>query len=359
MVTAEKIKVFGSSLDVLDGCEKVDIKRAYISALCAGRDLEPNFLDPYDAISSLDPSLFGKACEKVGKVPIETWLTPKPLCEDLFKVTSENYKAFLEGNGCRRYSELVGDFVNEILPSPFVMIGVDHSQTGGILRKLSRHYGPEQISVVILDAHLDMFDFDFLYGVQRQLLGRGGKEGYLPKVLYNNNFYGCGNFLKFLLKEKVILPKNLFVIGVTDYPSQALKDEEDPEVKRYIHAYTSIIEQGVQIVPKAEAESPDDRVSKVLRRIRTPYVYISIDMDVGAFSSTCAVRFLNTVGMEEDLIYRVVRTVKDAMDRGDVGCLGFDLMEIDVHFAGHFFRGAADRSYDIASNIIRILLPTG
>jgi arginase family enzyme len=357
----EKVKFFGSSLDVLDGCEKVDIKRAYISALCAGRDLEPNFLNPYDGISSLAPGLFEKICEKVGEVPVETWLTPKPLCQDLFKVTSENYKTFLEGNGCQRYSELTGDFVNEILPSPFVMIGVDHSQTGGILRKLSEHYGPEQISLVILDAHLDMFDFDLLYTVQKRLLGGEG-EGFLLRpreAPYNNSFYSCGNFLKYLLDEKALLPENLFVIGVTDYPSRVSIVDEGPEVKRFLHAYASVIEQGVQIIPKAEVESPDNKGLKRLNNIKTPYVYISVDMDIGSFSSTCAVRFLNTGGMGENFIYKTVKAIKDVMDRRNVCCLGFDIMELDAHFAGYFIRGVKDRSYEIASNIIQVLLPTG
>jgi arginase family enzyme len=358
MAMAEKIKVFGSALDVLDGEDKVELKRAYISALRAERDLHPNYLDPFDAICTLDRGLFETGCEKAGRVPIETWLTPKPLCQDLSKVTSENYKAFLEGNGCRRYSEVAGNFVNEILPSPFAMIGVDHSQTGGIVQELSKQYGSEQISLVVLDAHLDMFDFDLLYKVQTRLLERAGQEVDLPKTLYKNNFYSCGNFLKHLLDEKAILPENLFVIGVADHPSQALEDERDPEVIRYLHAYVSLVEQGVKIIPRAEADAPDDGMSRVLSGIKTPYAYISVDMDVGAFSSTCAVRFLSTVGMEEKVMYRTIETIKDAMDHGKVRCLGFDLMELDVHFAGHLVRGVRDRSYDIASHIVRMLLPT-
>jgi arginase family enzyme len=349
----EKVSFFGSSLDVLDATEKVEIKRAYILAVLAGKEPQPNFLDPYEALGSMSASTFGYACEWCGKVPIDTWLTPKPLPQDLFMVTSENYKAFLEANGCLKYSQLAGDFVNDILPSSFVMIGVDHSQTGGVLRKLSEYYGAERISLVLLDAHFDTFDFELVDAVRRQLTGRG-KDYQSP--LYENNFYSCGNFLKFLLQENVILPENLFVIGVADYPSQKLQRNQSPDVKRYVQEYMGIVEEGVNVIPKTEVESPENKLPEFLC-IRTPYVYVSIDMDVGAFSSVYGVRFLNTVGMREDCIYKTAKAIKDVIDGKNLRCVGLDLMELDVHFAGVYrCRKVVDRSYEVACNIIQLLL---
>ncbi len=359
MIIREKTKIFGSSLDVLDGREKVEIKRAYMCALGSVREFDPGFLDPYDGITSLAGGLLESNCEKVGKIPCETWLTPKPPLQDLSKVTSERYKAFLEAKGCQRYSELAGDFVNDILPSTFAMIGVDHSQTGGVVSKLSEHYSPNQISLIVLDAHTDMFDFDLAYAVHREStegMRSDFQQGSEP--LYNNSFYCCGNFLRFLLEEKTIMPENLYLIGVADYPGEPHKDESDSAAGTYYHTYMNYLEQGVKVIPKAEVESANDALSRVLSGINTPYAYISVDMDVGALASTCAVRFLNTMGMQEELIYRTINTIKDTLSRKNVKCLGVDLMEMDVHFAGYPFRGVRDRSYDIASNIIRILLET-
>ena len=350
------MRVFGASLDPLDATERIEIKRAYISALCDGRDLEPNFSDPYEGICSANPDLFERVCEAAGKVPVETWLTPKPERRDFPKVTSENYKTFLESNGCCQYSERVGEFLKGILPSPFVMIGVDHSQTGGVVRRLSKEYGPEQVSLIVLDAHTDMFDFDVLYAMQGALLRGQGLGDRLPKTIYDNSFYGCGSFLKSLLNEESVFPENLFIIGVTDYPGGLVNDLRGSEVRPFVEAYESILRQGVRIIPKADVESSVNKVSGILDSIDTPYVYLSIDMDVGAFFSTCAVRFLNTAGMAEDSIYSTVRTIKDVIDCKGLRCLGFDLMELDAHYAGCFVGGERDRSYDIAGNLVRMLL---
>jgi arginase family enzyme len=349
------LKVFGASLDPLDGTEKVEIKRAYVSALCAGIEIDPNFLDPYDGICSVNPDLFKVVCEKAGRMPVESWLTPKPECEDLPKITADSYKTFLESNGCYRYSVTAGAFLDQILPNPFAMLGVDHSQTGGVVRRLSEAYGPDQMSLIVLDAHTDMFDFDLLYAAQGELLQKQGLGGRLPKVLYANNFYGCGNFLDSLIRDGAILPQNLFIIGVTDYPGGLVSNREDPKVGRYIEAYEDNLKRGVNIVPQAQIGSSAEKVSKVLNAINTPYVYLSIDMDVGAFFTTCAVRFLNTAGVSEDCLYGLVNIIKDAVNRKNARLIGMDLMELDVHYAGYFIGGKKDRSYEITGNLIKLL----
>jgi arginase family enzyme len=349
-------KIFGASLDPLDGLERVEIKRAYTSAVCAGIDIQPDFLDPYEGICSANPDLFDALCEKAGKVPIETWLAPKPEPEDLPKITSDNYKVFLENNGCYQYSTVAGQFLGAILPNFFVMIGVDHSQTGGIVRRLSTEYGPDRISLVVLDAHTDMFDFNLLYAIQGELLRKQGFGGRLPKTLYANDFYGCGSFLRSLIDEGAILPGNLFLIGVTDHPGQHTGRSEDSEIVRYVDAYGSILRQGIHVLSKADVESSIERVSEVLSAIRTPYVYLSIDMDVGAFLTTCAVRFLNTVGITEDCLYKLVKTFKDVVNQKNVHLVGMDLMELDVHYAGYTIAGERDKSYEIAGDLIRMLV---
>jgi arginase family enzyme len=351
----ERIKLFGSSLDPLDGLERVEIKRAYTSAVCAGIDIQPDFLDPYEGICSANPDLFDVLCEKAGKVPIETWLTPKPDAESLSKITSDNYKVFLENNGCYQCSIAAGQFLDAVLPNPFVMIGVDHSQTGGIVRRLSREYGYDQISLVVLDAHTDMFDFNLLYAIQVELLRKQGFGGRLPKTLYANDFYGCGSFLRLLIDEGAILPGNLFLIGVTDHPGRDAGRPEDPEILRYMEAYDSIIREGVNVLSKTEVESSIERASELLSVIRTPYVYLSIDMDVGALLTTCAVRFLNTVGIAEGCLYRLVKIIRDVVSQKNARLVGMDLMELDVHHAGYVIAGEMDRSYEIAGNLIRML----
>ncbi len=272
----------------------------------------------------------------------------------------EVVRAFLEENGCRKYADATGDYLNSILPARFLMLGVDHSQTGGVVRKLAEYYGPDQITVIVLDAHSDMFDFDLLYQAQIRLMELE-MPFYLPSLPettgYNNTFYGCGNFLKNLMDENAILPQNLFLIGVTDYPAGLPENEDDPAIKRYIESYMDRVQQGVRVFSKREVESSQDQMASALKSITTPYVYISVDMDVGAFAASSAVRFPNTFGMSEDLIYRTVAAIRQAIDSSNNCCVGLDIMEIDVHFAGYPSRGVDDRAYIIASNIINILWP--
>jgi arginase family enzyme len=359
---SQTVKVIGSSLDPLDGWEKVEIKRAYLGALSRGIKLTPNYLDPYDAVTSLSPDLFEGRCKKAGKVPVPTWLTPKPSCGDLPLITSESYRKFLEGNECYRYSRIAGAFADNFYPDTILMIGIDHSQTGGIIRRLSERYGSDQVSLIVLDAHTDMFDSDILFAAQKQILGLSGADFGSPAVPYNSKFYGCGNFLKYLLDEGTLCPENLFLIGVTDCPAKGVKRttvSENEHIERYVCAYRSILERGVNVVPKIEVESSMDGLFEALEKISTPYVYISIDMDIGSCASTYAVRFPSMEGIEERLIYDIARAIRRVKKQKNIRCLGLDVMEIDVHYAGHYVRGRKDRAYDIASNLIRIMLHEG
>jgi arginase family enzyme len=357
MNSPDKIKFFGAALDPLDAENRVHLKRAYISALQSGRNLDPDYKDPYDALCRLDPGLFRGKCEKAGHVPVESWLTTKPAAQDLPLVTPGAYKSFLEDDGCRRCSARVGSFLDGILPAPFVMIGVDHSLTGGVVGRLSQQYGPDNLSLVVLDAHTDLFDFEISYPVQKKMLERTGNPVLLPEMLYNNRFYGCGNFLNYLLDDAVLLPENLYLIGVTDRPDERWVDDNDLEITRYVRAYEAVIEAGVNILSKQELEADPDCLAAFLERIRTPNAYVSIDMDVGAFASTHAVRFLNTVGLAEEAFCRAVEAVRGGLARKGTHLLGFDIMEVDTHFAGFPVTGTHDRSYEMASKVIRLLLP--
>lgn len=78
-----KSKIFGASLDPLNGSERVDIKRAYTLAVSAGRDIEPTISIPTTGICSVNCDLFDASYHKAGKVPVEIWLAPKSEPEDL------------------------------------------------------------------------------------------------------------------------------------------------------------------------------------------------------------------------------------------------------------------------------------
>ena len=55
-----------------------------------------------------------------------------------------------------------------------VMLGVDHSATGGVVSALSEKLGPENMSVVVLDQHFDGFPVSLR--LEPQINGRSQPE---------------------------------------------------------------------------------------------------------------------------------------------------------------------------------------
>lgn len=346
------MQIFGSSLDVLDIPERVALKRAYIQAVCEGLLAEPGYLDSYDALVNTALSDRPQGWGLKGRVPIESWLTPKPECHDLALVTPESYRRFLEENGCLQHSLRVESYASTILPEKFVMIGVDHSQTGGALSALSRLYGAENLTAIVLDAHFDVNDHDAVYAAQQWFRGNNGHSKQLPPTA----FYHCGNFLRHLVQQRVVLPENLFVLGPADHPSIGPAAPFAPELEGYVSNYLSLLEQGVTVVPKQEIQRDVKVVGEALTRIRTPYAYISVDLDIGAFTSFCGVRFPEMVGMTEERILETCHIVIDSLRRAGARWVGADLMEMDVHFAGLYRQGdRPDRTYEVASEILKVI----
>lgn len=347
------MQVFGSSLDVLDIPERVEIKRAYVQAVCEGLMAE-SYADPCEAVVkiALDPLPAGWSLQE--PVPVETWLTPKPECSDLPLVTVESYRQFLETDGCLIHSTRVASRVAGIVPERFVMIGVDHSQTGGAVRALARRYGARNLSVIVLDAHFDVNDHAAIRAAARWFGGDDGPADPVPP--YACRFYHCGNFLGRLIEEGTLAPENLFVFGVADHPGDDPAALRAPELQDYVTTYFGYLEQGATVVPKQRIQRDLKAVEDTLRLVKTPYVYVSVDMDVGAYTSHCGVRFPETVGMSEEHILGTVRLIEDLIRRSGMTWVGADLMEMDVHFAGVYERdGRQDRTYDVAAQILRII----
>jgi arginase family enzyme len=339
----QNFKVFGASLDVLDIQDVIQLKIAYLNSLIKDIKLSPNFLDPYDALTTkISKFLKEKSITLNGKFYIDSQFTPKPKIHNLFKINQENYISFLESNGCKRYASALGEYVeNFIFPKKPFMIGVDHSLSGGVISSLCKKYGKENLTIVILDSHFD--------AIPSSIRKSCGEIFY--KTL-SDNIYTCGNFISLLIKEKKILPENLIMIGVTDYPKcNFLKNEN---FKKFTKYYLSFEKKGVKFITKKEIKK--NKLYEVLSNIKTKYVYLSLDVDVCANNGIYAVRFLDRIGISENNLYEIAKRINFFINSNNFELVGLDIMEINIHFLGLKIKnGIKDRTLNICKNYLKNL----
>jgi arginase family enzyme len=125
-----------------------------------------------------------------------------------------------------------------------------------------------------------------------------------------------------------------------------LKDER---IRDYVAFYQELKSAGVTLITKEEIVGSPARVRRILEAIRTPYLYISVDMDIGARNALEGVRFLDRLGLDEPQILRLADYLSDLLRRG-VQLAGLDLTEFNPRRAGR------DRTYLLAARIIQKLL---
>ena len=158
---SKKVKVFGAALDPSDSEMKLAIKHAHLSRLSQKLEPKTKYLDPYEAFITESEVLKHPRFEKVGRLPVESWLTPKPQLEDSFFMNPLDFRVFLDTGGCKEYAEALEKFITEkIMPDIPLMIGADHSLTGGVLHALSKKYRPEDVTILVFDGHFDAIPTD-------------------------------------------------------------------------------------------------------------------------------------------------------------------------------------------------------
>jgi arginase family enzyme len=299
------IRIFGAALDPPNSPEKVNLKLAYVSHLINTPSAPQAFVDPYDVIKAdlREEPMFCLEDLWGGKLLVDSWLTPKPRSADMSLLTPRHAAAFLEANGCWGYALKVAGFVEErIFPHKPVMIGVDHSLTGGLLLALAKKY--TNLNVVVFDAHFDVMNSNDMISPFRS-----GRNGNKPAWCH------CGNFLSFVLEREMIQPKNLWVLGV----AEAIFANNEKEAKKWVS-------NGVHIVSKEEVA-----LGKVNLDLDGP-TYVSIDMDVGSLSSVFSARFMNCYGLTSEEFLALLAQLGRSTRKAGVPLVGMDIMEIDIHF---------------------------
>jgi len=357
---------FGAALDPLDSAEKVAIQWAYLRALDHGIACTSDPVDPYDLFRT-ELNLWLEECgmRDAGRLPVPSWLTPKPRPQDQERIHAGSFADFLDQGGCVMAAGAVKDFVEKsVFPDFPVMFGVDHSLTGGVLCALAERLGPESLTVVVIDAHFDAIPT----GVRRAThkgqeenasSGSTGPDAGATEVLEVRETYNCGNFLAQLLDEGVILPERLFVVGAADLPTPEIERSAGPGTRQYVSAYHSHLVQGVHVIGRDEvtAHGGPERVVALLEESRAGWVYISIDADAGARRAVLASRFLDLPGLEEGTLLDLATALGRAAAAGRVRLAGLDVMEVNVHAAGVRLRsGREDRTVPLLAEMVRAIM---
>ena len=361
------IKVFGAALDATDFPLSLQIKLNYLNQLAQNFEIDPNFLDPYEAMLLNSRVLLKNNYHKMGKFPIESWLTPKPNLEDLPLMNQLEFQKLSSEGIIRLYSEKLETYVkNNILPDIPLMIGVDHSLTGGMLNALSHEYGPEDLLILIFDAHFDGLPAKISLNIAKYM--KDHPEETNPLIsdqieTVNENFnivdtYTCASFLFYLLKEKVIIPENLIIFGCQDYPDTKFRSLDDPRIVEFVEFYDEMEQRGVKFIPKSDTSTMIRKLSTVLKETEKSKMYISFDTDVGALREIIATRFRNAIGIDQTTIIDAAKIIKNVMNSKKIDLIGLDIMEIETHLLNKVFpkSGRKDQTIKVVDSFLDVFM---
>ena len=349
----KKIVFFGCPLDGDERYESIQEKLSLLG-IPGGVD------DPYEGIMEIirqevNPEFWSEK----GSLDLPSWLRPIPSLADKEKMTTETFVDFIDHGGFEIYAHQVGNFVGtHIFPDIPCMLAVDHSLTGGVFRKLAQLYKPENISLIVLDSHTDAIPMSVMAGMIQYDIDTNPDtvhDRHDPFLYDRRDSYNASSFLYYLLSEEVLKPQNLYLIGVSDYPPKHAFRIRDPRIENYVNIFSELKGKGVTILTKNDFLVSPSKVKSVLNHLKSPYVYISVDLDIGARNGVEAVRFLERQGLNERQIYRLVDFFRGVLSK-EVRLAGIDLTEINPRRAGGSSSTGEDQTYRIATNIIKRLL---
>jgi len=352
-------KLFGVALDPVDDPWNLQFKHAWMAADTTKLDWLSACPDPYGAVTeSLAGILEEQHIRSFGRFPVPSWLWPKPKQSDLPLVTAKNMADFFDSGSLFKIVKQLQCFItNSIFPEIPIMIGIDHSATAGVISALADRYSPKMLSVVVLDQHLDALPLSVrLAGASRaepdSIPGMPFTASNIP-VGFSDQFC-CGNFWAYLIDDGSVLPENLLFIGVADYPDHEADLNRDDFRRRYL----SFEERGCSFFPLRRFEGQYiDALTRFFReKITTPYVYVSLDLDVGSYNSTYAARYMDRPGISKQNLLDVASIIAGGCRQGRLKMAGLDIMEFNIHFLGiETPSGIKDATLPLVGEFIKIL----
>jgi arginase family enzyme len=345
-------KIFGVALDVADDPWSLQLKWA--SMMSDVKNGDNLYADPYDVVENMMLGLPG--FEFGGKFPIPSWQGSRPQPSDRNLVSVENLQQFVANGGLLETMKRLQDFVEKsIFPALPVMIGIDHSATGGVISALAKRYSPEMLSIVVLDRHFDAIPLslrmDGLFRSSPNLKRSGSSQ---PCDANDLDQYCCGNFWAYLIDRGIVLPEHLLFLGVADYPSPKI----DPKWKRLRECYLGFEQRGCNFFPlwKFDCGYADSLTQFILNKVKTPYVYVSLDLDVGAYHCINAARYMDGPGISKENLLDLARIIAEGNQNGNFMLVGFDIMEFNIHFLGiETVDGGKDLTLPLVHEFIKTL----
>jgi arginase family enzyme len=316
--------------------------------------------DPYQGIMEIirqevNPELWSEK----GSLDLPSWLRPIPSSADQGKIKTEAFVDFMDHGGFETYAQKVGGFIaTNIFPDIPCLLAVDHSLSGGAFKKLVELYEPEDVSLIVLDSHTDAIPMSVMAGMIQYDIDTNPDtvhDRHDPFLYDRQDSYNASSFLYYLLAEGVLKPQNLYLIGISDYPPKHAFRIKDRRIENYVNIFSELKRRSVTILTKNDVLISPSKAKNILNHIKTPYVYVSIDLDIGARNGIEAVRFLEREGLNERQIYNLVDLLRSLLSRG-IRLAGMDLTEINPRKAGGHPSTGEDKTYRIGANILKKLL---
>ena len=358
------VKVFGVSLDPNDNSSKLLIKHAYVQAVGDKRIKGPDFLDPFDYFMNKSKLLPEERFLNIGKLPVESWITPKPVPEDIDLISPMDYRIFLEGGGCLDYRRDLEDFLEKNIQNEIpLMIGVDHSSTGAFISFISNKHGKDNVTYIILDGH-----FDGIRSKTRIGLAKYASEVSMEttNVLLNpedieklqdiQDYYNCGTFMRYILTENVVDARNVIILGSNDYPNSAMRNVKDEKVQEYVKEFDFFESLGVKFLPRLnDFDVFKEELRKILHQITTKKVFISIDVDVAAGKAVLAARFIDAFGFNYEQMMIILRMISNHLYKKEIVLVGADFTEIETQYLGKVLKdGTKDMTIELFDEFLKL-----
>jgi arginase family enzyme len=208
-----------------------------------------------------------------------------------------------------------------------------------------------------LDSHTDALPAALLSGAIQYDMETNPQSVYDlsdPFLKNRPESFNASSFVWHLLEAGRVAPSNLCIVGISDYPPKRSFRIKDERIKRYVGLYSGLKRRGATLITKSDLLSSPSKVRATLGSIKTPHLYISIDMDIGAGNALDGVRFRDWQGLNEQQIYGIAGLLQEILLRG-TNLIGIDLTEFDPRRAGPSPFSPDDRTYRIAANLIRKL----
>lgn len=291
-----------------------------------------------------------------GSVDVPDWLRPIPSNGAKAGLVVDAMVGFIDRNGCREYADKVRDFVaSTIMPDFPCMVAVDHCLTGGVYAALAAHYGRENLSLMIIDSHTDAVPMSKLSDAVAYDMDTNPNSVYDrwdPFLFNRTESFNASSFIHHLLADGLVAPRDLYILGISDFPEKKAFRIKDERFADYVGVWADLHHRGATLIPKKDCQLKPGKVKTLLRKVRTPYVYVSIDMDIGARNAVEGVRFKNRQGLSEAHLYRLMDAVVQTGGK-ELQLVGLDITEIDFRTAGMRLPSGQDKTYEIAANIIK------